>query len=325
MANLKKILIVPIWHNWYAAAHAEYLIRYLSDEFFMEIAMPQEAPGSPFQRNPDDYDLIYLMWPGHWFMDYEKYKHKTVTTLYCPNEGQFRGCAAIGATTPITEDSLKKEGLPYHSLRFGVDTDLFKPIKMRRPDDLFHVGYIGNHANVRHLVGPVISKLTNIPGVKIDLYPTSWVNNGGTWTDWEGEKMVKHVVTGDKLWPGIPNIYNRMDVLIRTDMDPAYSFPTEEVAACGVPVIATDTGIDHLFAEAGATILIEGGREFYMNHLNQVTKQFKKAIIELRDSPFKRKLMGSFGRIEVLKHWTWEQHIDSWREFFREGLRNAQK
>jgi len=316
----KKILLIPERHGWYVEAHMEYLIRHLP-EFFMEIAMPDTDSDNPFNRNVDDYDLLMPLWAQAWHCDPDKYAHKVATIFYCPMEGRYKGVAAIGATTPLVEQSLRHESIPFHSLRFGVDTELFKPYPIGREDDLLHVGFIGNHANVRHMVGPVISQLTDIEGVRIMLYPHSWVNDGGTPTDWDGAKMRNYVVTGDKRWTGIPNIYNNMDILLRMDSDPAYSFPTQEAAACGVPVIATDSGIDHLFTEAGAGVLISGDRNYYQNNTDDVAKRVREAIIDLRDNPNKRKEMGIKGREEVLKNWTWEKHVPAWREFFKDGLK----
>ena len=322
MKKLPKILMIPPTEKWYVEAHCEYLIRYLSDEFFFEIAMPDDGTNNPFHRNPDDYDLLWPLWPGAWHLDHDKYAHKVATVFYCPVEGPH-DVAVVGASTPLVEASCEQSNIPYHSLRFGVDTNLFAPYKMEREDDLLHVGYIGNHANVRHMVGTVISSLRDLEGIRLMLFPHSWVNNGGTWTDWDGENMVKYVVGGNKLWTGIPNIYNRMDVLLRMDQDPAYSFPTQEAAACGVPVIATNTGIDHQFADAGAATLIPGDRNYYMNNVDDVAQKVREAVIELRDNPEQRRVMGNYGRSFVENSWQWKHHIDAWRLFFREGVKNA--
>ena len=323
--NMKtsRILMIPPHPSWYVEAHCEYLIRYLGNEFFMEIGFPDSGANNPFERNIDEYDLLWPLWAQAWHYDQDKYAYKTAVVFYCPSEGRYKDVAAVGASTPLVEESCKQENIPFHSLRFGVDTNLFAPYPLAREDDLLHVGFIGNHANVRHLVGSVISQLTDIEGVRIMLFPHSWINDGGTPTDWDGEKMRNYVVTGDKKWTGLPNIYNRMDVLLRMDQDPAYSFPTAEAASCGVPVIATDSGIDHLFTNAGAGILIEGNRETYMNDPQSVADRTREAIIYLRDHPKIRKEMGEAGRAEVLKNWTWDKHIDSWREFFKEGLAKA--
>lgn len=320
--NKPRILLIPPYSKWYVEAHCEYLIRYLGDEFFIEIAMADEGVNNPLQRNPDDYDLVWPLWPGHWGIDSEKYKSKVATVFYCPSEGP-KDVAVVGASTPIVEEACKSDNTPYHSLRFGVDTNLFAPFPVARDCDKLHVGYIGNHANVRHMVKDVISPLTDLAGIHLVLYPHNWINDGGTATDWDGDKMRKYVVGGDKLWTGLPNIYNNMDVLLRIDQDPAYSFPTMEAAACGVPVIATNSGIDHLFARAGAATLIDGDRAYYMEKPQEVAEKVREAVITLRDNPVLRKAMSLAGREEILKNWTWEKHIDSWRQFFREGLNAA--
>ena len=92
----KRILCIPPLPSWYVEAHVEYLIRELADEFFVEIASNPYPPykdflsrfpnESPFMRNPDEYDLIWPLWAGHWGIPINEYKHKTVVTIYQPGE-----------------------------------------------------------------------------------------------------------------------------------------------------------------------------------------------------------------------------------------------
>ncbi len=326
---MKRLLFIPP-EKWYVEAHAEYIIRYLSDEFFIEIGQAPYPPFSdihsrfpevsPFMRSPEDYDLLWPMLPTHWQIPYDGYAHKSVTVFYCPNEGRHTSVADIGATTPIVEDSLDLEHKHFHSLRFGIDTNLFTPYDMGREDDLLHVGYIGTHINPRHMVKDVVMKVADIPGVRLMIFPTSWINNGGDINQVGGQPFLDHVVTGDKYWPGLPNIYNRLDVLLRMDQDPAYSFPTLEAGACGVPVIATNSGIDHLITGAGGGILIDGNREYYMNHTGEVADKVRDAVIWMRDHKKERQEMGKASRAEIEKNWTWEKCIPAWRDFFEHAL-----
>lgn len=334
----KRILCIPPWHTWYVGAHVEYLIRELSDEFFMEIAtipyppykthMNRIPPESPFMRNPDEFDLLWPMWAGHWAVPIEEYKYKTAVVIYQPGEGHTVGCARIGATTPIVEKSFDSFNVPYRSLRFGIDTNLFYPVPSLREGyccDKLHVGYVGNHANTRHMLKTVISPLKDIEGIHLMLFPASWVNNGGPWSDWDGENLFPYVVGGEKLWTGMPNVYNRMDVLLRIDQDPAYSFPTLEAAACGVPVIATNSGIDHLITEAGGGILIPGDRNQHLFHPEITAQLVKEAVIRLRDNREEAKEMGKKGKEEIVKNWKWDKFYPDWRLFFREALQNAER
>ena len=151
------------------------------------------------------------------------------------------------------------------------------------------------------------------------LFPHSWQNHGGNWKDWDGEHLMPYVVGGDKRWTGMPNIYNRMDVLLRIDQDPAYSFPTLEAAACGVAIIATDSGIDHLITKAGGGILITGDRSQHMNTPEITAERVKEKVIFLRDNRDVAKEMGRKGREEIERNWTWDNFYPAWREFFRKG------
>ena len=338
---MKRILFIPpgIQGGWYMEAHYEYLIRYLSDEFFIEQAQVPYPPydnfldrfpeTSPLERNPDDYDLIIPILPSHWGLaddQHEKYSKKVAVIMYEPGEGDWWRAEYLGLTTPVVEAG-DYSGKKAWSLRFGIDTELFKPIKMKREDDLLHIGVIGSYGNPRRQVIEGMKPLFDMPGVKWDFYPVSWVNKGGTPETIErlgGRDFINRVVTGGKYWPGIPNLYNRMDVLVRIDNSYGYSFPTLEAASCEVPVITTYQGIDHHITEAGGGILLtpdgatdmlrwpSGGKE------EELVSKLKSAIEFMRDHPKKRKEMGRLGRQEVTMNWQWKHHIDEWRKFLRE-------
>ena len=327
-----KILIIPPTRPWYLEAHYEYLIRYLSDEFFIEIADVPYPPyknfldrfpdTNPFQRNPDDYDLVVPMLATHWgITERDKYAHKIGIVMYEPGEGRHQDVAIVGCTTPVTEKDCR---VPYHSLRFGIDTDLFKPLHFKKKNDLLHVGMIGTITNPRRQIKEIES-LFNLPGVKFDFYPSTWVNNGDIERS-GGKKYLKNVVTGDRYWTGLPNIYNRMDVLLRIDNSFGYSFPTLEAAACGIPVITTYQGIDHHITDANGGIMLlldEGGPRWPFNHEKELIKKVRKAIEFMRDNENERLIMGLNARQEIVHEWTWDKFIPAWRTFFREGVKNA--
>jgi hypothetical protein len=335
---MKKILCIPPLPSWYVEAHVEYLIREMADEFFMEIASnpypPYETykqripPESPFMRNPDEYDLIWPLWAGHWGIPIDQYKYKTAVVIYQVGEGHSAGCKVTGAATPLVENEFTAHNTPFHSLRFGIDTNLFYPVPALRNNyccDKLHVGYIGNHANVRHMLTTVISPLRELEGIHLMLFPHSWQNHGGNWNDWDGEHLMPYVVSGDKRWTGVPNIYNRMDVLLRIDQDPAYSFPTLEAAACGVAVIATNSGIDHLITEAGGGILIPGDRSTHMSTPEVTAKNVREAVELLVNDRLLCQRIGAKGRAEIERNWTWDKFFPAWRKFFREGTKDATK
>src|SRR3990167_10267561 len=256
---MKKILIRQP-EPWYMEVHAEYLIRYLSDEFFIELAhnfhplVPEFISG--FTRNMDDFDLLYSLAPSHSVNFFTKdYLYKCVQVMCIPGEGIIDGVAGIGSLTSDVERSL--QGKKFHSLRFGVDLELFKPINMVREDDLFHVGMVGNLYHRRNTKN-MVKAFTGIPGVRFMLFPTVAPRNQAE-LDILGNNP-EMIIGGGKYWPGIPNIYNRLDLILRPDSDAGYSFPLLEAAACGIPFIATDgggeDGIEDQFSKKGAGVIL---------------------------------------------------------------------
>lgn len=323
---MKRILFIPP-HPWYMEAHAEYLIRYLGSEFFMEVAPIPYPPyekylenfpnTSPFMRNPDDYDLLVPLWPGHWGVPKtEEYAKKMAIIYFEPNESSVEGVKVVGATTPIAEASLGT--IPYHKLRFGVDTSMFYPNPLARKDNLLHVGMVGTINNPRRMLAPIVKALKGVEGIRLMLFPTMAPRNQKELDDMGGD--LRYIVGGAKTWAGLPNVYNQLDVLIRCEQDPGYSFPSLEAAACGVPIIATNAGIDHFITEAGGGILIEGDRMFHMNHADETAGKVREAVIKLRDNEALRKTMGMMAAVEISRNWRWNKHIDAWREFFRKGV-----
>lgn len=330
---MKRILFIPpgIACGWYMQAHYEYLIRYLSDEFFIEQAQVPYSPfdnfldrypeTSPLERNPEDYDLIVPLLPTHSGVPpTEEWFKKMAIVMYEPGEGHSASAQFLAGATPIV-DSAKYEKKCY-SVRFGIDTELFKPYPMVREDDLLHVGIVGSHATPRRMIEQVVKPLYDLEGVRIMFFPSPWVNNGGQPEVIErlgGKEFLKRCVAGNKPWVGIPNLYNQLDVLIRCDASYGYSFPVMEAAACGVPVIATNGGIDHLITNAGGGILIEDNPLDFISQPDKLTKKIREAVIWMRDHPKERKEMGMQGRSEILRNWRWKHHIPAWRKFFREA------
>lgn len=335
-ARMKKILFVPP-HLWYIETYIKYLIRYLSDEFFMESAYVPYPPFDnfisrfpdelPTMRNPEKYDLIVPIYPKRWGVPETKEWAKKIAQIwYEPNEGPMRDdVVAIAATTPIAEKSL--EGFPHHSVRFGIDINHFSPFPMMREDNLLHVGMMGTLNNPRRMVKDILPYIKDIPGVRIIFTIREEIRTLKGLEEMGGPDALPFMTGSEKWWFSLPNAYNQLDVLLRTDSDPGFSFPVLEASACGVPCIATDQGIDHIFTkQVNGGLLIEtppgynSTREWAMNHPDEVGKAVREAIIWMRDNPTKRKEMGIDARAEAVAHWQWSQVIPAWREFFRDAV-----
>lgn len=335
----KKILIIPARRH-ILEAYTEYIISRLSDEFYFEMGYPPYPPydnirervwtneTTPLHKNPDEFDLVYPHFTTHFFLEPpEKYYKKMALVFLEPGNSRDK---CIMASTSKAGDRAFGD-IPHHSLRFAVDSDLFRPFPMVRTDDLLHVGFIGNIQTPRRYTKDLfIDALQDIEGVRLMVFPTSWSQN--TRVDeiesMGGQKLIDSVVDGDKWYPGLPNLYNQMDVYLRVDINHGYQFSVFEAAACGVPVICTDSGPTGELAEAGGAMSIDNGNgdqegSFDPENLKRVAKEIREKVIFLRDNPKERKMIGDRGRRFTTEKWTWDRFIPAWREFFREGLKRA--
>lgn len=342
MLKVPKILCIQP-EPWHMNICYEYISRYLADEFLIEVGavsyppfgkeyldrFPSEVLGL---KNPDDYDLLVPIWPGHWSVDKETYKHKMAPVLGMIGESPTQGVSVVGSATPFTDKFLENSGVKsYHKLRFGIDTSLFKPFRKVREDNLLHVGMVGTLHHPSRLLKEVFPYIKDIPGVRLMFCTTQMISNLHDLNFLGGWDARECIFDAGKQWVTLPNVYNRFDVVLRTDQDPGISFPVLEAASCGVPVIATNGGIDHFFTQAGGGILLDApekngdgtSRNWYFDHPDWVGEKTREAIIWMRDHPKQRKQMGIKARTEVLKNWTWEKVIPAWKKFFREGVKSA--
>ena len=334
---IPKILIIPARRH-ILEAYCEYLIRYLGDEFYFEMGYPPEAAyydqikerswqgsTSPLEKNPKEFDLIYPQFSTHWFLEPpEKFSHKVAIVALEP--GQYSRFPDKVAVTGVTCEALEKERPDATKLRFGVDTELFAPFPQAKLDNNFHVGFLGTIQTPRRYMKDLYMPLYDLPGVTLDIYPTGWSKH--TRIDeiegMGGQRMLDSIRGGDMWLSGLPNVYNRMDVYVRCDIDHGYQLSVLEAASCGIPVIATDSGPAKEVCDAGGGICIDcGDRSWKEENLQYIHNQIRKAVIELRDNPALRKEMGEKGRKFIEEHYRWTHWIPSWRAFFKKGLEHA--
>ena len=335
-----KILIIPARRH-IIESYSEYLIRYLGNEFYFEMGYPPmkeyyeniremvpTGATSPLEKNPNDFDLIYPHFSTHWFLEPpEDYARKIAIVTLEP--GQYSRFPDTVAAIGVTSKPLEIEKPSAHVLRFGVDTELFKPFAQARMDDKIHVGFIGNIQTPRRYMKELfIDALRGVEGITLDIYPTTWLKQ--TRPDeiegMGGNDVIENIVGGDMWITGLPNIYNRMDIFIRCDIDHGYQFSVMEAAACGVPVVTVDSGITKELCDVGGGICIDNGNSSWQpENLQRIAKEIREAVILLRDNKQKREDMGILGRSFVEKEYTWKKWIPAWRDFFLHGLVNARK
>ena len=334
---IPKILIIPA-RKHIIEAYTEYLIRYLGDKFYFEMGYPPAPPYtnfqqrkyqleiSPLSKNPNDFDLIYPHFDTHWFLEPpQDFAYKVATVLLEPAGARFK-TAVLAGTSPAVQKSLP---VGSHSLRFGVDTEMFKSFPMARTDNLLHVGFLGNIMTPRRYMKELfIEALRDVSGIRLMIFPTVWLPHTrlDEVTSMGGNDVIDNIVDGDKWYPGLPNLYNQMDVFIRADIDHGYQFTTLEAAACEVPVVCTDSGNNKALCDDGGGICIDnGGGSWQPDNLNRIATEIREAVIKLRDNPEMRKEMGSQGRRHVTWNYTWSDLIPAWEKFFQKGLESVSK
>lgn len=307
---MKKILIIPARRH-IAEAYCEYLIRYLP-EFDIQIGYPSLNNPSPLGKNQDEFDIIYPLWDSHWFLP-DEYAKKVVNVQFEPGGTRF---PTVGA---CTSDPVCKSFKHNHHLRFGVDTELFQPFK-QPTDDRFHIGFMGNIQTPRRYLKELFMPLKDLG--KLDIYPTTW--SMGTREDeiegMGGQAVLDNIEDGDKWITGLPNLYNRMDVYVRCDINAGYQFSLLEAAACGVPIVTTDPGVGKEICDGGGGIYVECLEGNWQPEvLEELSVRIYKAVETLKESR-NRKTMGLKGRKFVVENYQWDKWIPKWRRFFNEAL-----
>lgn len=339
--QIPKILITPP-HDWYIEVYAKYIMKYLSDSFFMELAYIPYPPYDNFEsrfpevnpalhRSPEKFDLIWPLYPKAWNVDKDKYAYKVAQVFFEPIEDRYHDVAVVASTTPMADKAFGD--FPHHKLHWATDTDLLKPINMIREDNLLHVGMVGTIINPRRMVNQILPYIKDIDGIRLMFVCREPIKTEHDMNAIGGLESLKYIIGSEKYWTGMPLVYNRFDVILRIEQDPAVSFPVIEAAACGIPCIATPSGIDHFFTLNGGGILIEpdevdangNGRTWFMNHPDEVGKRVRDAIIWMRDHKQDRKNMGLKARQEAENHWQWKYHIPKWKQFFTKGVERARR
>lgn len=335
---MKKILFLrhkPLPEAWYVDNHIEYIIRYLGNKYLFDLSLADTtdfAGNFPigyqpnFYKNPNGYDLIVPTFTSITHLEeQEKYYYKMAGIVWEPGEVEDIKGICYASTNRVTDRYLEQRGLPYVKTRVGIDTNLFKPYPLAREDNLLHVGFVGKTHSPRKQVRDLLMPLIDLEGIKLMFYsqqslPEKEIEYCG------GKEFLRRLEGGNKSWIGMPNVYNQIDVLIETDADVSVSFPTIEASACGKAVICTYGGLSEDLVEAGAAIHIlpddpkEDTRNWAYDHVDQMAKKIREAVIYLRDNPDKRIEMGRKGREMVERNWTWEKNIPSWNEFFEKAL-----
>ena len=193
---------------------------------------------------------------------------------------------------------------------FGVDMELFSPSKDNKAKEYFTIGTVKNLERVYGIdyilqaAATVIHQRKDIPlRVKIagmgsqeaslkELSKKLGINDIVQWLGFISQEQAA------KEW-------NSMDIAVIPSRSESFGVSAVEAQACGTPVIISDiSGLKEATSPGISSIVVSVGD----------TDQIAKSIIELYDSPERRRQMGSGGRKYVFERYEREKcfsHIEN--------------
>ena len=185
----------------------------------------------------------------------------------------------------VGSSHLKEEVEKYHNKVFlcnaGIDTDLFKPMDIEQED--FSICWAGDPKK---------------PTKNFDLL----TKLGVPLKTATKENYIPH--------KDMPLFYNSASIYINLSSQEGFCRPIVEAAACGLPVISTNTGIAKELLQPDWII---NGDPKKLN----ILKEFRKKILILKNDESLRVKVGKINRISSLK-WSWPKIVKQFEYMFEQ-------
>ena len=289
------ILLIADVKKWAWWLKGEYIIKYLSDEFDIDLICTI-GPGctSQWQIPQQKYDLYFTF--GYSYIDIlysvPKFKKVTGVTAHRMKNQIFPKMKQAGhlhANSIMLQKELLAMGFPVvHYVPNGVNEELFRPVK---PIPLERAKILCGH----------VGKECPAKGQKEVIYPA--INKA------KGQK-VSNVVTWKNKIPHseMYKIYQDMDVFLIASLEDGTPNPGLEAAACGRPIISNRIGnMPELIQDGVNGFLVERKIEAYVEKIQWLQNNRDKMIV-----------MGQKAREAIEKQWTWKIQAENYRKMFRE-------
>jgi len=283
-----KILMICDVKNWAWWNKSEYIKKYLSDDFDIDLMAALENG----KIDETKYDFYFTF--GFSYIDILKkvsfFKKITGVTAHRPLpmiEKQMKKAHFAHANSILLFNELKK----FHNNVFyvpnGVDEVLFnnkKPIPIERDNIIVgHVGKMFKDKGQQEFIIPAIEK----SGAESIMNTSDYKN------------MVK--------FDEMPNVYNNIDVFVVASVEDGTPNPALEAAACGRPIISNAIGNMPEFIKDGYNgFIVERKVEAYVEKIDWLRKNRDKMI-----------KMGLNARETVEKGWTWKIQAENYRKMFK--------
>jgi glycosyltransferase involved in cell wall biosynthesis len=295
-----KILFMTDVKGWAWWIKSEYIKKYLSDEFDIDIKPLLADNGAMLfhKINQSAYDLYFSY--GFSYIDFLNRvpKHKKIcgVTAHRAKAVIFPAMRHAGhhhANSMMLLKELQDMGFKRaYYVPNGVNEDLFKPIKPIRKEGELVVGHVGKECEAKG------QRKYILPAIQAAGCKSS--TNLRTWKD----KLPHNEM---------PKIYNDMDVFVVASTEDGTPNPALEAAACGRPIISNHIGnMPELIKDGWNGFLVPRKLQAYVEKI----EYFKNNRDELIR-------MGNNARKSIEEEWTWKIQAERYREMFRDIFKRS--
>jgi glycosyltransferase involved in cell wall biosynthesis len=290
-----KILFMTDVKGWAWWIKSEYIKKYLSDEFDIDIKNLLEDNGAKLYHtiNKQGYDLYFSY--GFSYIDFLRGVPKNkkvcgVTAHRAKNVifPKMKMARYHHANSMMLLKELQDMGFERaYYVPNGVNEELFKPIKPIRKEGDLIVGHVGKECPAkgqREFILPAIQATGCKSATNLRTYKDKLPHNE------------------------MPKIYNDMDVFMVASVEDGTPNPALEAAACGRPIISNQIGNMPEFIKDGWNgFIVPRKLSAYIDKINY----FKKNRSELIR-------MGNNARKTVEEGWTWRLQSENYRKMFHD-------
>jgi len=285
-----KILLICDVRNWAWWNKSEYIKKYLSDEFDIDII---NIHGNGRQGvNKKKYDIYFTY--GYSFVNYlqgiPKHKKATGVTAHRSRgmiSNRMKQCGYVHANSLLLKRELENWGINnVFYVPNGIDLDLFRPIKEIPLERDIIVGHIGKNSNMKgqNIIKSAMKKSNS----KSFLHLNDWQN------------MIPYKEMYKK--------YQDIDVFLIASDEDGTPNPGLEAMACERPVISNNIGnMPEIIINGYNGFIVDKDIDSYVKKINWL-KNHRKEMIQMGKNARKSLIEGG---------WDWKNQAEKYREMFR--------
>lgn len=295
-----RILFISDVKGWAWWIKSEYIKKYLSDEFQIDIdyVIGDNGDRRFYLIDQNSYDLYFIY--GFSYIDFlnKVPKKKKICGITAHRKRnvilpKMKMAGNHHANSIMLLKELQDMGFKRaYYVPNGVDEELFKPIKPIRKEGELIVGHVGKECPAkgqREFILPAIQATGCKSATNLRTYM-------------------------DKLpHSEMPKIYNEMDVFMVASTEDGTPNPALEAAACGRPIISNKIGNMPEFIKDGYNGFI----------VPRKIGAYIEKILYFKNNRDELIRMGNNARKTIEENWTWKIQAENYRKMFRDIFKRS--